>query len=281
MIRYMKKNRQKIPLAARFAPQRLLLINAATLAALAVLFFAVLSSLKQSGSFLVDKVIIREKGVSSDSEFSYFRGKNIFALDLAREAERFAGYFPNYKMIRLTRFLPDCVFVDFQHRNPVAVIASGGGKGSLGSYLDENMIFFEREADASLAALPVITGMEKKAQAARPGRRFIQPEIALAFGIIKVAQHDRSFRDFRVMEIDVSSLSSLSFLLALPGPSVRDDWLEVRVGGEEVDVKLKVLSNILAQLGPRLSGIKYIDLRFKEPVIKFKNIQKLSGRSSG
>jgi hypothetical protein len=125
----------------------------------------------------------------------------------------------------------------------------------------------------------VITGIEKKALAARSGKRFALPEVALAFEIIKGALRDRTLRDFRIREIDASSTSSLSLLLSAAGSEVRDDWLEVRLGGEETGVKMKVLSNILAQMKSRFSNIKYIDLRFKEPVIKFKNLQKFSAPS--
>ena len=257
------------------------MINAATVAVLAVLFFAVLANLKQADCFSITKVIVREKGVTSDSQLTYFRGKNIFALDLAREAERFAGYFPDYKRIRLTRFLPDCIFVDFLRRAPVALVERGGSqaKSQRAACLDENMIFFEAEADMLPPQVPVISGMEKKASSARSGRRFAPPEIALAFEVINAAGKDRTLRGFRIRRIDASSESGLSFLISMPASLIEDDWMEVRVGGEEIGVKMKVLANILAQMGSKLSTIKYIDLRFKEPVIKFKNIQKLSAPS--
>jgi hypothetical protein len=49
--------------------------------------------------------------------------------------------------------------------------------------------------------------------------------------------------------------------------------LEVKIGQGDISDKMRVLGELFIQLKKDLSNIKYIDLRFKEPVIKFKNAQ--------
>jgi len=46
--------------------------------------------------------------------------------------------------------------------------------------------------------------------------------------------------------------------------------LEVRIGSGKIDNSLQILSSLLRQVGNGVSNIDYIDLRFKDPVIRFK-----------
>ena len=44
--------------------------------------------------------------------------------------------------------------------------------------------------------------------------------------------------------------------------------LEIKIGQDNIRDRINILSNLLIQLRDELGNIKYIDLRFKEPVIK-------------
>jgi hypothetical protein len=47
--------------------------------------------------------------------------------------------------------------------------------------------------------------------------------------------------------------------------------LELKIGQDGIRDKIGVLGDLLQQLEKDLSNIRYIDLRFKEPAIKFKD----------
>jgi hypothetical protein len=48
------------------------------------------------------------------------------------------------------------------------------------------------------------------------------------------------------------------------------DVLEVRFGQGYINEKVDILGNLFVQARNDLANIKYIDLRFNDPVIKFK-----------
>jgi hypothetical protein len=48
------------------------------------------------------------------------------------------------------------------------------------------------------------------------------------------------------------------------------------VGSDNIPAKMQLLSTVLMQMRSTAANIKYIDLRFKEPVIKFKHMEKFA-----
>jgi hypothetical protein len=65
--------------------------------------------------------------------------------------------------------------------------------------------------------------------------------------------------------------------VALDDPACVSFMLEagpqVKIGQDEIKNKMNILSNLIASVKKDLGNIAYIDLRFKEPVIKFKNVK--------
>jgi cell division septal protein FtsQ len=49
-----------------------------------------------------------------------------------------------------------------------------------------------------------------------------------------------------------------------------DSGLEVRIGQDNTKARIELLEDLLNQTKNELNKIKYIDLRFKDPAIKFK-----------
>jgi putative ubiquitin-RnfH superfamily antitoxin RatB of RatAB toxin-antitoxin module len=55
--------------------------------------------------------------------------------------------------------------------------------------------------------------------------------------------------------------------------STKQKILEVRISQGNIVEKVAVMSGLMNQERNNLANIKYIDLRFKEPVIKFKDVK--------
>jgi hypothetical protein len=51
------------------------------------------------------------------------------------------------------------------------------------------------------------------------------------------------------------------------------DNLEIKLGPENVKEQFNILGNLLLNSKNELSNTRYIDLRFKEPVIKLKDVK--------
>jgi hypothetical protein len=208
-------------------------------------------------------------------DLSYLKGKNIFSVDLKDEALLILESFPDYSEVKLIRLPPNKIFVYFLKRKPVALVR-------LYKYfaLDKDGVFFYPPVDPRELDLPLITGLETKIFGVKPGTRYNSKEILLALTIIRESKRNRALKSYRIKKIDLSSPKSVSLLIPVERnialdprgakmPSV--DSLEVKLDSENVKAKFNILGNLLMNSKNELSNTRYIDLRFKEPVIKLKD----------
>ncbi len=222
-----------------------------------------------SPQFTVQEVVVRQEGV----DLSYLKGRNIFAVDLVREARMLASRFPDCKRVKVIRVLPSRLYVDFVLRQPLALVKLY----RIFAVDDESTLFFPAP-DTKEQDLPVITGLETKLYGPKAGRRYHVNELEGAHEILRYARASRVLKGYRISKIDVSNIANTSFLIPVPlaMPGFANDpqkalysAIEVRVGYGSIRQKMMILEGVLAQNKRDLAGIKYVDLRFKEPVIKF------------
>jgi cell division septal protein FtsQ len=220
------------------------------------IFFRFLSGLLWSTEyFKIKNVRINDK----DIDLSFLLGKNIFAVDLDKEAHRISATHPNYQKITLGRHLPNCITVELKKREPVAYVR-------LYRYfvVDEEGVLFNLDNNVILDPnLPIISGLGTKIFGPKSGRKYYEvKELALSLDLIKEIGSIRGLKKIGIKKIDVSSLASLSFYIP--------DNIEIKIGESNINHKLRLLNSIFSQSGMNLTKVKYIDLRFKEPVIKYK-----------
>jgi cell division septal protein FtsQ len=235
-----------------------------TIAIILVIFLALISVigyiwrvLETSDYFTVKDIISKE---GDTSRLSYLKGKNMFSIDLKNEAGYISQYYPNIKSVKLTRLLPDRIFADFIKRKPVAFV-------KLYRYfsVDQDGVIFYTPEEGQDLDLPVISGLETKIFGPKPGKRYNTRELAFALNIISEFRGNRALRNYRLKKIDVGNSTNASILIERESEN-----LEVRLGPENIKDKLAILAALVIQAKNDLAKIKYIDLRFKEPVIKFK-----------
>jgi hypothetical protein len=269
-----------------------------------ILFFAIVSVgiasvgtvAKKTDIFVIKDIIVREhnnnKGIVSRAQegpadtainISYLKGSNIFALDLQEEEDRVARLYRDCKTIRLIRVLPDRIVADYIRRKPLAYV-----KLYRDFYVDEDAVLFEMPASQGEPPVPLICGVEAKISGAKQGKKYNVKELLLAVSIIKEIKNNSALKDVRIKKIDVSDVVNTSFLVytfsyPLAGPEIEEampnDTLEVKIGQEYINDKLNILHSLLIQEKNNWVNINYIDLRFKEPVIKFKETWKKENRS--
>jgi len=242
------------------------------LLALAFILGYILKVLTTSDYFRVNDVIGEQMpGV----DFSRIKGENIFTLDLYSEAENIARFCPDCLRVRLARVLPDRIFVEFVRRKPVALV-----KLYRNFAVDQYGVFFDSSSANGDFDLPVITGLDGKIFGAKPGLRCKVKELLLVLSIIKEANNTRLLRDYRLQEIKVNGLDDITISIAFkPDAEVSLPWrarekqrtIEVRISQGGIHQKVIVMAGLLNQEQNNPGNIKYIDLRFREPVIKFKD----------
>jgi cell division septal protein FtsQ len=262
----MKKKKFKLPLMIIF-------ILVIILLAFSILLGYIWKVLTTSEFFAVKQVIVRQSGES----FEYLKGKNIFDLNLNIESSRALLNCPDCRKVRFLRILPNCVIVDFLKRKPVAL-----AKFYKNYAIDQQGVFFSPVGTAEEADLPVIYGLETKIFGPKPGVRYKRPEIDLALSIIKEFKSNSTLRSFVLKKIDVTNLQGAGLFVLLPNQAVNYikpvpqlGWVgfEVRIGEGSIKQKLMILGGLLMQANKESANIKYIDLRFKEPVIKLNNVK--------
>jgi cell division septal protein FtsQ len=261
----MKKKKFKIPL-------KLISLTAIICLVLTAIMVYTFRFLKTSEYFKIKDVVTRD---ASNINLSYLKGKNIFSIDLKRESNYILEYFPECKNVRLVRLLPNRIFVDLIRRKPLAIV-------KLYRYfvLDEEGVLLDVLVEPEESALPIITGLETKIFGAKPGKKCNVKELTFALNIIKEIKKSKRFRDYRIKTIDASNLNNASIFIIppsfefdYPDVTLRYEGLEVKLNSDRIAYKVTLLANLVAAARKELSNIKYIDLRFKEPVIKFKDAQ--------
>ena len=262
----MKKQKFKLPLM-------IILILVIILLAISLLLGYIWKVLTTSDFFAVKQVRVR----NSSQSFDYLKGRNIFNLNLNNESARSLSNCPDCRKVRFLKILPSCVVVDYIKRQPVAL-----AKFYKNYAIDEQGVFFSPLGTAEEASLPVIYGLETKIFGPKPGIKYKRPEIDLALNIIQEFKVNRTLRVFTLKRIDVASLQSAGLFVLLPRqvadyikPVPQVEWLgfEVRIGEGNIKQKLMILGGLLMQADKEWTNIKYIDLRFKEPVIKLNNVK--------
>lgn len=190
---------------------------------------------------------------------SYLKGKNIFSIDLRKLSQYLARGYPNYRKIRLIRILPNRIYIDFTKRKAIALV-------NLYRYLavDEEGVFFDIPEQLETLDLPIILGLETKIFGPKAGKKYNIKELTLALNIIKELKLNRDSKDYKIKRIDVASLSNASFFLT------GIEGLQIKINEDNIKDKINLLAGLLIQTKDELPNIKYFDLRFKEPVIKFK-----------
>jgi len=246
-------------------PVKIIIFLAIILLAFCFIMGYIWKVLTTSDFFAVRQVIVR----NSDRSFDYLKGRNIFNLDLNGESHRGALSCPDCRKVRLARILPNCIFVDFLKRKPLALV-----KFYKDFAIDEQGVLFYPNAAIEEAALPIIYGLETKIFAPKPGTRYKRVELDLALSIIKEFKANKTFQGFTLKRIDVADLQSAGFFILLPKQGVAE-WtgFEVHTGEANIRQKMIILGGLIIQARKEWGNIKYIDLRFKEPVIKLSNVK--------
>jgi len=228
--------------------------------------------LSRSDYFTVKDIISNEP---MRGELSYLKGRNIFALDLRRQQDILRDDFPDYRQVRLIRVLPNRLYAEFVKRRPVALVR-------LYKYMfvDSEGVLFDMPKDERITDLPVILGLETRIFGPKSGRRYSSRELLASLDIIREAARFRWFRSYRVEKVDVASLNSISLFLLVPArnravktPDLAGELLEVKMDASDIRAKLRILVELLREVKDDSAKIRYIDLRFKEPVIKFRDVR--------
>jgi hypothetical protein len=262
----MKKQKFKLP-------NKLALAILAVIIAVSFAIGYIWKFLTTSSYFRVTEIVCPEADVS---RLNYLKGRNIFALDLKRESWKVLLGCSDCSNVRISRVLPNRLFINYIKRQPVAFV-----KFYKYFALDPSGVLFLAQPGFPTDDLPVIYGLETKIFAPRQGLRYNTKEVRLALSIIREFKASRLLKNFQLKRIDLADAENASVFILLPRPLTLEPvngftspaWggFEVKMGDSNIKNKVVILGGLILQAKRDLLNIKYMDLRFKEPVIKLKN----------
>ena len=180
-------------------------------------------------------------------------GENIWAVDLTLLAEQLKRQQPWLKQVRVIRQLPDTIRVHAVQRLPVVQVRIDRWHAvdREGFILPQGVAL----PDETLIRLTVDRGTPLRAGAESPDER-----LQTGLRILASLRRSPALVSRRVTEINLSDPNAIRFTL--------DEEMEIRCGSEdELDGHLKRLQATLRAIAKQDLAVRYIDLRFHDPVV--------------
>lgn len=182
-------------------------------------------------------------------------GRHLWEVDVEGLARQLKAQRPSLKRVRVVRLLPDTLQIESLPRLPVAQVR-------LGSWFAvdaEGYILPEGHATPS-DQLIVLKGVESLNAPLKAGRQSTGDAMTRALRVLDRLKQAPELAGHRVAAIDVGDPQQLSFVM--------DDDVEVRCGEEsDLDAHLGRLQAVLKRVANHAVSIRYIDIRFQDPVI--------------
>jgi len=186
-------------------------------------------------------------------------GKNIFKVNLSDIRNKMLKEYPELMTLQLTRVFPDTVIASTSLRQPIAQLYKDHYYP-----VDREGVLLSGVRSLPLEGLVIVTGTRGDLSR-KVGQRLDDARLDASLALLEGIRSSDALNGHRLIEIDVSNLRNIIFFL--------EDGLEIKIGrkgsldGLEFAERLENLRSILRDPKIRPSEIRYIDLRFEEPVI--------------
>ncbi|MFC1703747.1 cell division protein FtsQ/DivIB [Candidatus Omnitrophota bacterium] len=212
--------------------------------------------IKNSSFFNVKSIIAQDEEYTILADnIKHVKGKNIFSLELSRLSSALEKSFPTMAQVLLLRQFPDAIVIHCKKRIPVAKLKLEGQF----VFIDRDAVILPASDDSLKDELPLIQGIKTSSNNFRIGKSVRERGLIAALSLVEALQQSGVIGEVTLRHIDIIDRNNLSLNIA--------EHVEVRVGTEEYKEKLRILNILLHQPDIDLDTIKYIDLRFKEPIV--------------
>jgi len=220
-----------------------------------VLFVVGHLSLKNLPYFKLESVQINDitnaSGLDAKELARLYVGRNIFDIDINSLSSMIKHDHPTIKDVKVKRILPNKLEIDIVPRIAIAKIKSY-------AYFPVDRSGMILSPEIKSGKLPVISGLSIWLRP-RVGERLKNKQLDIAFSLMDAFKNMPGVQSYHLSSIDVSNYKNVSFYI--------DDNIEVKIGGEDFQKRLKALEKTLKNPELDRRNIKYIDLRFKDVVI--------------
>lgn len=182
-------------------------------------------------------------------------GTNLWDLDLQALAGELSRQQPSLKRVRVVRQLPNAIRIEAIPRMPVAQVKVGTWHP-----VDAEGFILSGGSSQSPSELVRIMGADGGETPLRVGSLNRSERLEVALRVLKVLRRAPALVSRRLTDINVSDPRQIRFVL--------DGNTEVRCGSEtELSAQLDRLHATLKTIARHQMAVRYIDLRFGEPVV--------------
>ncbi|PIU41601.1 MAG: hypothetical protein COS99_04625 [Candidatus Omnitrophica bacterium CG07_land_8_20_14_0_80_42_15] len=238
-----------------FMPKSLAILTA--LAIIIGLVILTKNYLYNSPTFVIKESEMKGDGVEDSYLFRKLSnigiGENIFSIELGAISNSLKKEHFEIKDLHIEKVFPNKLVFYVTKRKAIAQINSKNYYR-----VDEEGVILKDTSRTVLEGLPVIGGIYVTDKDI--GKKFNYVGLDRALSLIKELSKSNVLESHNVSDIDASDSENISFSI--------DDGLEVKMGGEDFSRKLELLKKTLRNPDINAQGILYIDLRFKEVVVK-------------
>lgn len=180
---------------------------------------------------------------------------NLLEVDLRRLAEELKQQQPWLQDVRVIRQLPNAIRIEPIPRTPVAQV-----RVDRWYPVDRDAFILPHAGDQPDGHLVRLVGIERPGTSLRVGKVNPDERLLLALRVLEKLRRTPAAVSRRLAEINVADPQQIRFVL--------DGETEVRCGSElELDAHLARLQAALKAMVKQPLPVKYIDVRFRDPVI--------------
>jgi cell division septal protein FtsQ len=195
-------------------------------------------------------------------ELSKLKGQNLFSVDLSKIEARVRAKYPQLADLRVLRQFPDQVFITGLKRDPFAKVA-----------MDGRLVVIDRDGYVIGApiegqeALTVIKGLKR--QKASAGDQIQDERMKTGMAVSTFFHQEKKLSSALLEAVNVEDPTRI--VCDLGSGEAR---FQVFIDKDNMAARLRMLSDVLSRGGLDLNQIKYMDLRFGEPIIGQKKVKK-------
>ncbi len=212
--------------------------------------------------FIIRSNYFKVKAVILDSSLEFISrrdvskliGKNIFTIDLQKVQDKLSRRYPQVDRIRIIKQFPNQLLITARKRLPFAQVSIQNKIVTIDEY---GVILSSTTSRKN--SLPFITGGRLINKQIIPGISLKNRRISTAIRIIDTFANVSALDSYSINNIDVNNLSKIYLRFS--------NGLNVIVDRDNLKKKANVLGILLSQGKLDLKKVRYIDLRFKDPVI--------------
>ena len=208
-----------------------------------------------SAYFKVDTIVVDPSlQFIQKRDLKKLKGHNIFAINLSVVQKKLQKKYPQASSLRVGRKFPNRLMVTAKKRKAFIQVKMGNKY-----FIIDNKAVILSVADSVEERFPYVEGIVLSKDRMNLGSVIRGRNVRVAIRIVTVYNNYLNTLRLRIKSIDLRDSAKINLHLS--------NHLRIIMDGDNIDTKMQVLSLVLTEKDINFKNVKYLDLRFKEPIL--------------